>query len=288
MRRKFWLIFFLIWPLAALAEPWSFAGTLAAGVNDVNDGTGMGFVDATLAIPLMRRAPVNFEIGTYAFILDGKRPHETYGAFVWDNRLRVGAVRPAYDAVLPSVFSRAAPYIAYRRAEYARAHATVEAMRSTAVPWGVSWRQSFGQTDLALSAHDATKGNFRAVSASVAHRDDGWQLAAAVEAVWSRDGVHDGINAKLGGVVDIGPGSLGLAWLHPDANDRPSALAVDMTIPISKQLDVLGMYETTKDSQDDAYGLAFDYHIRPDRSLLFAATDSNQGSTLSLTLECRF
>lgn len=122
MFRSLFLTLALLCPVAALARSF-----------EVEGGTGIGFVDATLTIPLARRGPLDLEIGTYLFALDGKRPHETCAAVVWDDTWRLGAVRPAYDLVLPSVFARAAPHLAYDRAEYSRALATVEAMRRRAL-----------------------------------------------------------------------------------------------------------------------------------------------------------
>lgn len=293
MFRSISLSLALICPFAASAQSlsfdgWSLEGTIAAGATDVLGGSGIGAIDATLKIPLSRRVPLSFEIGTHLFALDGKRPHETYAAFNWDDTWRLGAVRPAYDLVLPSVFARAAPYLAYERAEFTRAHATVEAMRRTAVPWGLSWTQSFGQTDLALSVHDAEKGGFRTASASVRYRGDGWQVAAAVESVWSRDNAHDGVNAKLGARFDLGRADLGVTLMHPEANGKPDALALDVVFPVGTRLDVMAFGEITRDGSDDAYGLALDYKLRPDTSFLFAVTDGAAGSAAHLTLEYRF
>jgi hypothetical protein len=137
MLRALCLTAALLYPIGASAEPWSFAGTLAIGATDLDGGTGIVGLDAMATVPLNARLHVNIEIGTYLYMLEGKRPHETYAALVLDDRWRIGAVRPAYDAVLPSVFSRAAPFLAYGRAEYTRAHATIESMRNTAVPWRV-------------------------------------------------------------------------------------------------------------------------------------------------------
>jgi hypothetical protein len=278
----------LLCPIGASAEPWSFAGTLAIGATDLDGGTGIASLDGTATVPLNTRLHLNVEIGTYLFTLEAKRPHETYAALVLDDRWRIGAVRPAYDAVLPSVFSRAAPFLAYGRAEYTRAHATIEAMRNTAVPWGVSWQHSVGQTTLELSAHDAVKGKFRTLSASLAHHREGWSLAAALEPVWLRDGTYLGTNAKLGGRADLGTGSAGLAMLHPVANDRPDAFSFDVVMPLSAKLDGLAFGEFTQDHRDNAYGLALDYDLRPNSTVLFAATDGALGRALHLTLEHRF
>ncbi|WP_417207119.1 hypothetical protein [Antarctobacter sp.] len=278
----------LLWPAALSAQSVSFEGTLALGTTDIAGGSGIGVIDATATIPLTRRYPLTFELGAYLFGLDGKRPHETYGAFVWDDTWRVGVVRPAFDQVLPSVFARAAPYLAYERAEYTRAHATVEAMRRTAVPWGISWQQSFGQTDVAVSLHDANKGNFRSASIALTYHGAGWQLAAAVETVTEDDFTHEGINAKLGARFDMGQMDVGITYLHPDANDTPDALALDVVFPVSSRVDMLAFGEITDKGKDDAYGLALDYKVRGDSSVLFAVTDGARDSAVHLTLERRF
>ncbi|MBY6161844.1 hypothetical protein KUV73_13230 [Mameliella alba] len=278
----------LLCPAAAFAQSFSFDGTVSISAHDVDGGSGIGYIDATATIPITRRYPLSLELGTVLFGLDGKRPHETYAALARDDTWRIGVVRPAYDQVLPSVFTRAAPSLAYERAEYARAHTTVEAMRRTAVPWGLSYQQSYGRTDVAVSLHDAVKGSFRSASFAVAYNGEGWQLAAAVETVSSRDMKHDGINAKIGGRFDLGQLDVGIAWLHPEVNDRPDALALDVVFPVTTKLDMMVFGEFTEGARDDAYGIALDYKLRPETSVLFAATDGAAGSALHLTLEHRF
>ncbi|MGP6086656.1 hypothetical protein [Antarctobacter jejuensis] len=287
MLRSLLLSLGLIGPLAASAQSLSFEGTLAVGLTDIGDRDTVGFVDATLAVP-MGLGALSFELGGYLYALDGKRPHETYAAFAWDDTWRIGVVRPAYDAVLPSVFQRTAPYLSYLRTEYNRSHTTLEAMRRTAVPWGASWQQSFGQTDLAFSAHDASKGGFSAASLSVAHHGNGWMLAGAIETVWSPHDGHEGINAKVGAQFDIQQAKVGIAWLHPEANDRDEALSLDLAIPVTPKFDVLAFGEFTESGKDDAYGIAVDFKIRPDTSLLLAGTDGAIGPGAHLTLERRF
>jgi hypothetical protein len=265
-----------------------YAGTLALSATDMMNGQAIGLVDVTFSLPLSQRVPLRFEAGTYLFALDGKRPHETYGALVWNDRLRAGALRPAYDAVLPSVFEDTAPYLAYQRAEYARSHNTVEAMRRTAVPWGLSYAGSAGRLDWVVSAHDAVKGTFRSTSAAVTYTGEGWAVMAAVESVWSRDNAHDGVNAKIGARFDIGPAALELALLHPDANSRPDALAVDLRVPLSSRTGLSVMGEFTEDGSDDAYGLAADVRLGKGSRLVLAATDGAAGAAAHLTCVTRF
>ena len=288
MLRPICLTLALLCPFSAVAEPLSFSGTVAIGANDVQGGSGIGFIDATLTVPLTSRVPLTLEIGGYLFALDSKRPHETYVNLSWDDTWRVGAVRPAYDFVLPSVFERAAPYLAYERAEYARSHATVEAMRRTAVPWGLSWTHSTGDADLMVSLHDASKGNFRAASVAFVRQGDGWQISGAVEALWTHEGVFDGLHTKLGGRATAGPAEVGLTWLHPDSNDRPDALAMDVIAPLGDRLDLMAFGEFTEGGMDDAYGIGLDYGLRPDSHVLFAVTDGARGDAVHMTLERRF
>ncbi|MEI4490756.1 hypothetical protein WAF00_08850 [Mameliella alba] len=288
MLRPLLLCLGLFAPAAAHAQSFNIEGTVAISAHDYRNLSGIGVIDATASIPLSRDYPLTLEFGTYLFGLDGKRPHETYAAFAWNDTWRAGVVRPAFDQVLPSVFARAAPYLAYERAEYTRAHATVEAMRRTAVPWGLSWQQSYGRTDVAVSLHDAVKGSFRAASVAVTYNGDGWQLAGAVETVTSRTMDHHGINAKLGARFDIGRADFGVTWLHPEVNDKPDAIALDLVFPVTTKLDMMAFGEFTDGGKDDAYGIALDYKLRPDTSVLFAATDGRGGSGIHLTLERRF
>ena len=146
----------------------------------------------------------------------------------------------------------------------------------------------FGQTDVAVSLHDAVKGSFRAASVAVSYNGDGWQLAGAVETVTSRTMDHHGINAKLGARFDIGRADFGVTWLHPEVNDKPDAIALDLVFPVSTKLDMMAFGEFTDGAKDDAYGIALDYKLRPDTSVLFAATDGRGGSAVHLTLERRF
>lgn len=286
MIRALCLSLALLCPVATMAGPVSVSGRVAASATDLNEGTGIAAIDVTFALPITTR--LSAELGTYLFALEGKRPHETYVGLALDNRWRFGAVRPAYDSVLPSVFERVAPYLAYRRAEYTRAHATTEAMRNTAVPSGLSWQQRFGQTSWAVSLHDAAKGGFRSISAAYTLHGTGWQLAAAAEPVWLRDGSYLGTNAKLGLRAELGSGEVGVAILHPDANNRPDALAGDLAYPLNSRLDLRTFGELTRGRTDDAYGLALDHAIHGNSNVILALTDGAAGRAIHLTLERRF
>ncbi len=253
----------LILPTALQAQSLEFSGQLALGATQSVPGEAIGQADVTLALPLSRRVPLVFEAGAYLFALYGKTPHETYVALVWNDRLRLGVVRPAYDSVLPSVFEQSAPALAYDRAEYARAQTTVAAMRRTAVPWGLSWRGRAGQLDWAVSAHHAEKGGFSAASLALRHVGEGWELAAAVEQVRGHSGAPDGTNAKIGGRVTIGRAEAGLAALFADANGRSTALAVDLVVPVGSRTRFRAMGEFTEQGKDDAYGLALHHDFTP-------------------------
>lgn len=275
-------------PAGLQAQSFYLDGTVAIGATDAYAGHVVGQIDATATIPLSRRWPLSFELGTYLFALDGKRPHETYAAFVWNDTLRLGVVRPAYDAVLPSVFERHAPYLAYARAEYARAHATTEAMRRTAVPWGLSYTHQAGDLRYWVSAHDAVKGQFRSASVALEWVRGPWSVAAAVEGVWDRRANYHGINAKLGARYDFGDVEIGLTYLHPDANAKPDALALDIGWDVTDRLALSAFGEVSQTGKDDAYGIAARYALRPHMDATFAATDGAAGSAYHLTLAHRF
>jgi hypothetical protein len=269
----------------------TFDGVVGLGSSTDNHGAAIGFADVTFGLPLLRRLPLRFEVGTYLFALDGKRPHETYAAFAWNDRLRLGALRPAYDAVLPSVFETSAPYLAYRRSEYTRSHNTVEAMRRTAVPWGLSYTGASGRLDWIVSLHDARKGDFSTASAALTYSGAGWQAMAAVERVDAGGTRHTGFNAKLGARVTSGILDFGLAYLHPDANRRPDALAIDAAFAASARITLGLMGEVTEDGSDDAYGLSMDYGFRvkgQDVHLTLAATDGVLGRGAHLGVRYHF
>lgn len=279
----------LLAPLPALALDLSFDGTLALGATSLDRTQAVGMVDATLTVPLTRRVPLSFELGTYMIVLEGKRPHETYAALAWDDRYRLGVVRPAYDAVLPSVFERAAPLLAYERIEYSRSHATVEAMRATAVPFGLSAEGDQGPVRWWVSAHSDDKGGFDVLSAALSHEGAGWSLAAAVEAVREHDG-PERVDSKIGGRLDLAPQvGAGVTWLMPDGNDRDDALALDVLWRATDRLDFSAFGEVTREGRDDAWGLAAEYRFLPDTSAILSGTDSDTGgSAWHLTLNQRF
>ncbi|WP_040604272.1 hypothetical protein [Sagittula stellata] len=266
----------------------SYHGTLSIGTTDMKPGPGIGFADVSFAVPLTSRVPLTFEFGTYLFSLDGKRPHETYGAFAWDSRYKLGALRPAYDAVLPSVFEDTAPFLAYSRAEYTRAYNTVEAMRRTAVPWGLSAEGSTGSLDWIVSVHDASKGSFRSASAALTWNGNSYRLMAAVESVWTRDNEHVATNSKVGGAYLFDGGEIGLAYLHPEANQRPDAVAWHMRVPLADRLGLDVMGEFTEDATDEAYGIAVDYSFKEFGKVTFAATDGALHPGLHATYTYKF
>jgi len=266
----------------------SYHGTLSIGTTDMKPGPGIGFADVTFGVPLTSRAPLTFEFGTYLFSLDGKRPHETYAAFAWDGRYRLGALRPAYDAVLPSVFEDTAPFLAYSRAEYTRAYNTVEAMRRTAVPWGLSAEGSAGGFDWIVSLHDASKGDFRSASAALTWNGDSYRLMAAVESVWTGENDHIATSSKFGGTYLFDRGEVGLAYLHPEANERPDAVAWHMRVPLADRIGMEAMGEFTEDATDDAYGLAVDYSFREFGKVTIAATDGALHPGLHATYSLKF
>lgn len=274
------------------AQSFEFWGDISISLNSIDDNNAIARVDAMLAIPLasVGERQVSFEFGTFAYFLKGDRPHETYAALVLDDRWRVGAVRPAYDLALPSVFAFAAPSVANTRAEYVRAHATTEAMRFNSVPWGVSYTAEAGKTEWAISAHDASplQGGFRSASVAAVWQDAPFQLAFAVEGVWDPRNSFDGINAKVGGRWVQGDWDLGVAFLHPDANSRPDAVAIDVTYSVLSRVDLSVFGEITEDPDDDAYGMAAIYEITPASDIGFAATTTGGDGEFHLTYTRRY
>lgn len=270
------------------AQSLKFAGTVDAGVTDMTRDPMFGAVDMTVSAPLAVQGRLAFEFGAYLFALDGKKPHETYAAFTWDDRFRLGVVRPAYDLVLPSVFEHTAPFLAYQRAEYGRSFNTVEAMRHTAVPWGLSAQGSAGSMDWVVSAHRAEKGGFSAASAAVTYTGQGYRLMAAVETIRDDAGALDGTNAKIGARFDLGRSEFGIAWLHPDANARPDALSLDARIPLTGQITLAALGEFTEGAKDDAYGLALTRKFGKYGATTVAVTDGAAGPGLHLTHSYRF
>ncbi|WP_425098626.1 hypothetical protein [Tropicibacter sp. S64] len=263
-------------------------GEIAVSAHSYAPDNGIGKVDLTFAFPLTRGGRLGAEIGTYMFVLPQKRPHETYVSLTWDNRWRLGVVRPAYDFVLPSVFEEAAPLLAYERAEYARAYTTTTAMRQGAVPWGLSYtddREPFGW---AVSLHHASKGGFSSASVAARWQTGPWHLAAAAEGIWDVSGGYDGTNAKLGVTYVQDRWSLGLAWLHPEAENLPDALALTGTVAVSQKLSLSAFGEFTEGGRDDAYGVAAQYALTDRASLSLAATQWRDEGGVHLTVTHRF
>lgn len=288
LRRLILGLALIVAPSLAGAQSVVLDGAIRLGGSSRADDLAVGHLDATLGLPLLRGLRLSAELGVYMFYRDGKNPHETYAALVWDDRLRLGAVRPAYDAVLPSTFLRAAPTIAQDRMEYTLSHATTEAARKTAVPWGLSYQDASGDLFWAISAHRAEKGDFTAASLALSRQSGPFQMAAGIEPVWDNSGSYLGTNAKLGGRWTSGPVDLGLAWLHPDANNRPDALALDAAVALADRITALAFAELTEAGQDDAYGLALQLDVTHSTALFLAGTGGAGDEALHLTVEHRF
>jgi len=270
------------------AQQLDFDGELRVGATSLYGGEGIGAADLIVGFDFFRTVPLGAEIGFYGFAGKSGRPHETYAALTWNDTWRVGFTRSAYDTVLKSTFDHAAPRVGLDRVEYTRALATVEPIRRGAVPWGVSYTGSFGQTSVVASAHHASKGDFTAVALAVSREWESLTLSGAVEGVWADIVTTDGINAKLGGTYDFGSLRAGLAYLHPGANARPDTLAFDLAYSPIKGLDLLAFGEISLDDTDDAYGVAADFILRDSTSWILSATDSSGGSAFHATLEQRF
>ncbi|WGW02300.1 hypothetical protein [Tropicibacter oceani] len=282
------LAFLAAGPLGA--QSLSLRGEIATSATSVSDDPGVGRIDLDLSIPLapQRGLPLAFEVGGFAYVLPGKRPHETYAALVWDDRWRLGVVRPAYDLILPSVFAETAPYLAYARAEYVRAFTTTTAMRETAVPFGLSYTHQSDGLQWAASLHSADKGGFR--SASVAAKWDRapWTVSGVLEGVWDSAGNHRGTNAKVGLGWAHGPWQMDLTYLSPGAERLPDALAASLRYQASQRLTLSTFGEVTADGSDDAFGVAAQWRLTPAAQLALAATRWRDDTGLHLTLSHRF
>lgn len=289
------IFFVFLCAFFAAAQPGSadsvdFSGDVTVGVNSFDSRNAIARVDATLTFALARikDRPLTFEFGTFAYFLKGDRPHETYAALAFDNRWRLGVVRPAYDRVLPSAFAFAAPSIANVRAEYTRSRATTEAMRFNSVPVGVSYSDQTGDLTWAVSAHDADDGDFRSASFGLSWQEATLQFAVAAEAVWDPRDRFEGFNAKFGGRWQKDELSVGLAYLHPDANQRPDALAFDIQYAFTTNLTVATFGEITKSRSRDAYGLAATYRFRSGSDIAVSTTSAEDSGDIHLTYTRRY
>ncbi|MEQ8294041.1 MAG: porin [Roseovarius sp.] len=272
----------------AHAQQLDIDGELRVGATSLYGGEGIGAADIIVGFDFFRTVPLGAELGFYGFAGKPGRPHETYVALTWNDTWRVGFTPSVYDTVLKSTFDHAAPRVGLDRVEYTRSLATVEPIRRAAVPAGVSYTGSFGQTIFAASAHHANKGDFTALALAVSREWEDFTLSGAVEGVWADALTNDGINAKLGGSYDFGATRIGLAYLHPDANARPDTLALDFAWSPTKGLDLLAFGEISLEDTDDAYGVAADFILRDSTSWILSATDSSGGSAFHATLEQRF
>ncbi|MFN3210322.1 MAG: hypothetical protein ACE369_15205 [Roseovarius sp.] len=278
-------------PDAAAAADWvDFSGDISVGANSIQDNAFMSRVDAMLTFTLfdIGDSPFAFEFGTFGYYYKGDRPHETYAAFVYDDRFRLGVVRPAYDQVLISPFDFTAASIAETRAEYTRARATTEALRFNSVPVGVSYGDTTGNTAWAVSLLDAGKGNFRSASAAAEWQGAPFTIAAAIEGVWDPKDDFDGINAKLGTRWQEGRLDIGAAFLHPDANQRPDAVAIDVNYNVWRDLTLSGFGEVTRGSTNSAYGVAARYDFKDRSDVSFAVTDTKADEEVHFTYTRRY
>ncbi|QFT98239.1 hypothetical protein FIU85_13055 [Roseovarius sp. THAF8] len=278
-------------PDVAAAADWvDFSGDISVGANSIQDNAFMSRVDAMLTFTLFDVAdsPVAFEFGTFGYYYKGDRPHETYAAFVYDDRFRLGVVKPTYDRVLISPFDFTAASIAETRAEYTRARATTEALRFNSVPVGVSYGDTTGDTSWAVSLLDASDGNFRSAAGSAEWRAQAMTFAAAIEGVWDPKDHFDGINAKIGARWQDGRFDIGAAFLHPDANQRPDAVAFDVNYNLWRDLTLSGFGEVTRDSTTSAYGLAARYDFADRSDVSFAVTDTTTDEEVHFTYTRRY
>ncbi|MBS0126578.1 hypothetical protein [Thetidibacter halocola] len=268
---------------AALAQSLDIEGRVGLGLTDARGDSWIAPVDMTATWRLGAYAAV--EIGTFAYGMPGKRPHETYAALHWGD-LRLGVVRPAYDAVLISVFEETAPHRAYAEAETTRAHTTTRAMRVNAVPVGLSYDRQDGATWWGLSLHSDAKGAFSSATAAIRGQEGAWTVAAAVESVHAEGAIRN--NTKLGLRWKGARIEAGLAAFHPDASSQPDALALDLHWQASDRLRLSALAETARGTAPDTGGLAATWALSPGLTLSGAALHEGDRDSAHLTLTRRF
>ncbi len=268
------------------ADPWwRPGGEFDLGLSTRSEPTAR--VDlAWPALPLAADGALRFELGAFGYVLPGKRPHETYAALAWRDRVRLGFIRPAYDDVLRSPLEQAAPNLAYQRAETGRAYATTTAMRRTAVPRGLSVRGDHGALDWAVSAHNAPVDGYASLTAALRWQGPGWHLAAATERL-SEDGTISH-NTKIGGGLATPAARLDLAFFHPAASGRPDALGLDLGLPAGPRVALHAFGELTRDPASRALGIGADHTLGRAGTLSAAATRAGRDTALHLTLGQRF
>lgn len=286
---RFVLIFAisLICALPLRAADWD--GFVWAGFQITDDASGFGFLDVTASFNLSHSYPLTLEVGAYEFVLPEKRPHETYVALTWDDRFRLGVVRPAYDTVLPSKFEHIAPYLSYERAEYSRARTTTLALRDGAVPFGLSYQSRPGDWNWAVSAHSARGGEFHSASAAASYEKGPWTVAAAVEGLWPDHSDGAELNAKAGVTYTKDNWAVGLSFFHPSAHDDPDILALDLFYKATRDLSLYLVSELAENSDFNAHGFGLSYSISDRAALTAAITQTgNQETAGHFGLSWRF
>ncbi|EPX76232.1 hypothetical protein [Salipiger mucosus] len=265
-------------------------GSLSAGLSSEVEDAGIGRLDATLRLPLGRHAALPaLELGLFSFYREASNPHETYVALNWGDTLRLGVVRPAYDAVLPSVFAGILPATEDALFESAGSFATDAALRHTSVPLGLSITQTTGELDWSLSLHDDARGDFRAVSAAVSHEARGWRIEGAVERVWHpQDASPEGTSAKLGLHRDMGAAEAGIALLHPGAEHGRDALELDFSYRAGARTTLSALAHVERSGGTDRYGLVTEHALGASDTLAVGATAGTGEAGLHAGLTHRF
>lgn len=277
-------------PSAALTQSWTPSGDIVVGITDASEGTAIARInaDVTFSLEALTDLPAKIDVGTFMYVLPSKRPHETYISLVWQDRWRIGAVRPAYDAVLPSVFAFHAPYLAYDEAENTRAFATVQAMRKTAVPYGLSYTADEGSHFWGVSLHVAPEDDFQTLSGAVSVRHAAWTFSAAAEGVWHARNKSEEFNTKLGVEYQQGNVDLKAAFFHPEANDRSDLIALEASYQLTGDASVSAFGEVVHQEESASYGMALNYALSPRTSLGGAITQQEQGMNLHFSLAVDF
>ena len=288
---RFLLVLFLLVALPGPGKAWerlALSGEVTLGLTGAGQSLPLARIDMTASLPLTRPggAPLGFELGLNQYLKDTKRPHETYAALVWNDRWRLGVVRPAYDSVVPSVFDEAVPQSSYETRAFVLSRATLDAMTRTEIPLGVSADWERGPLRGSVSAHYALRGEATLASAALAWSQDGLSLAAAAELVLEAHG-RTRANLKAGLRLRRRVSDLSLSLLAPRANSAQDALQMAYWHRLSPRL-WLGAMTHRQRGPGSRSALALRYGAGRLGTWHLAVTDEPGGPALHASVGWRF
>ena len=288
------LIFALLFCLAAVALParpgaqprLTFSGSATVALSSDAPSPAIGLLDVTADIRLSHA--LHLEIGALEYVLRGKHPHETYAALAWNDRWRLGVIRPAYDGVLSSALVAMAPHAAFDARATHLSYATVGAMSRTDVPWGLSYSAQGANLRWGVSLHDTLRGGYRMLSGALAWSRGGWTLSAAAEGVWSSAGTWRGANLKAAAALSLPQTEVALTLFHPDANRAPDAAELSLTRHLRPRLDLGVVAHVEQGRSGDLAGLGLSYALGGASRVFATALGGTSNGSLQLGLEARF